>query len=109
MLYGISGLAGQAHLEPNWRVIVAYLGSFHYHLIAVFHGNHSPDCSALHKPFRRAVLGSPGFFQKESSGIIYNKINVILIVQYPFKTEIWNSDLWSNYSLRKALKFYFEK
>ena len=32
-------------LNSTGEWFIAHLGSFHYHLIAVFHGNHSPDCS----------------------------------------------------------------
>ena len=32
-------------LNPTGEWFVAHLRSFHYHLIAVFHGNRLPDCS----------------------------------------------------------------
>ena len=51
-------------LNPTGEWFVAHLVSFHYHLIALFHGNHSP--AALHKPFRKVILGSPRFFKRQA-------------------------------------------
>ena len=53
---GINSSPQKLPLNSTREWFVAHLGSFHYHLIAVFHGNHSPDYL-----LKSDFIGSPGF------------------------------------------------